>query len=130
MAKILIVEDDKVLSNAYKLILEKHGHEVATAFNGIEALDATKSHEPTVIFLDLLMPEMDGIEFLSRYNLKKHPNVTVIVLSNMGDDKKVHKAMELGAYKYIVKAQATPDELSLLVNHIVSKKLKQSSPDK
>lgn len=124
MARILIVEDDQVLSDAYKLILEKHGYEVATAFNGSEGLKKAAAFDPSIIFLDLLMPEMDGLAFLTKYGLKdKHPNVTVIILSNTGDDKKVQQAMELGAYKYIVKAQATPQELSLLVNHIVRKNL-------
>lgn len=124
MAKILIIEDDKLLSDAYKLILEKHGHNVATAYNGREGLEKAVTHKPKIILLDLLMPEMDGIEFLENYNADgKRKDVAIVVLSNLGDEKKVEKAMELGAYKYIVKAHARPDELSLIVNHLVDKDL-------
>lgn len=127
MAKILIVEDDRLLSDAYKLILEKHGHDVVTAFNGKEGLEQVKKHKPKIILLDLLMPEMDGIEFLTVFDPKnKHPEVAVVILSNLGDEKRVEKAMELGAYKYIVKAHAKPDELSMIVNHLIDKDLSRT----
>lgn len=127
MAKILIIEDDKLLSDAYKLILEKHGHDIVTAFNGKEGLQKAEQHKPKIILLDLLMPEMDGIEFLGEYDVKnKHPEVAVVILSNLGDEKRVEKAMELGAYKYIVKAHAKPDELSMIVNHLIDKDLSRT----
>lgn len=127
MAKILIIEDDRLLSDAYKLILEKHGHDVATAYNGKEGLKKVTSHKPKIILLDLLMPEMDGIEFLENYNGKSaHPGVAIVILSNLGDEKKVERAMELGAYKYIVKAHARPDELSMIVNHLIDKDLNRT----
>lgn len=124
MAKILIVEDDKILSDAYTLILEKHGHNVQVAANGKAGLKAVNTFSPDIILLDIFMPEMDGLEFLKAYNpAEKAPDVSIVILSNTGDEKKVQKAVEMGAYKYIVKAQATPDELALLVNHLVKKDL-------
>ncbi len=124
MAKILIIEDDKLLSDAYKLILEKHGHKVVVAHNGKKGLEKAALHKPKIILLDLLMPEMDGIEFLEAYRSKNSlKGVAIVVLSNLGDEKKVEKAIKLGAYKYIVKAHAKPDELSLIVNHLVGKDL-------
>lgn len=131
MAKILIVEDDRLLSDAYRLILKKHGHDVVVAFNGKEGLEKAESHKPAIILLDLLMPEMDGIEFLENYRPKtKHPGVAVVILSNLGDEKKVEKAMEFGAYKYIVKAHAKPDELSMIVNHLVDRDLAKQKSNK
>lgn len=121
MTKILIVEDDKTLSRAYQLILTKEKHDVRTAGNGKEALAVLKDFEPEIILLDLLMPEVDGIEFLEAYDLEKHKDVKVVILSNVGDDKKVKEALKLGAARYIVKAHATPDELARLVNHMMQK---------
>ena len=122
MTNILIVEDDKTLSEAYRLILAKEKHTVKTASNGKEALKQLKDFQPEIILLDLLMPEMDGIEFLKEYDLEKHGNkVKVVILSNVGDDKKVKEALQLGASRYIVKAHATPDELARLVNHMMQK---------
>ena len=124
MAHVLIVEDDKVLNQAYKLILEKEGHRVETAFNGAEALDKAEAEEPDIILLDLLMPIKSGLEFLEDYHVtSKHPRVKIVILSNIGNEKEAEKGMKLGAYKYIVKAHASPHDLSVLVNHLISKNL-------
>lgn len=118
MARILVVEDDKVLNNAYQMILEKDDHEVICVFDGQEALAAIKKQRPQIILLDLLMPVLDGIQFLEKFDAAKHPDVKIIVLSNMGDEKLVRKAVDLGAYKYIVKAHTTPGQLSLMIKRL------------
>lgn len=124
MAKILVIEDDKVLNQAYKMILEREGHDVQTAFNGAEGMDKADADEPDIILLDLLMPTMSGLEFLKEFNApSKHPKVKIIILSNIGDEKEAQKGMDLGAYKYIVKAHASPHDLSVLVNHLINKNL-------
>jgi two-component system, OmpR family, alkaline phosphatase synthesis response regulator PhoP len=124
MAQVLVVEDDRLLSHAYQLILEKDGHNVQVAENGQQALELAKKHEPEIILLDLLMPTMGGIEFLEKYSpTTKHPQTTIVILSNLGDEHEVQKAMSLGAYKYIVKAQATPIQLSMLVNNLIRKNI-------
>lgn len=128
MAHVLVVEDDNLLSYAYKLILEKEGHNVRIAENGKEALLMVKDQDPEVILLDLLMAEMGGIEFLKKYNQPlKHKGTTIVILSNLGDEKEVQKALDLGAYKYIVKAEATPVQLSLLVNKLIRNNITHKS---
>jgi DNA-binding response OmpR family regulator len=128
MAKVLIIEDDQVLNQAYKFILEREGHDVAVAFNGQEGLEKAKLHKPTIILLDLLMPIKSGLEFLKEYDIPgKHPKVKVVILSNIGDEKEAEKGLKLGAYKYIVKAHASPQELSVLVNHLISKNLSKKA---
>lgn len=124
MAHVLIVEDEKTLNNAYKMILEKEGHEVATAFNGAEALESVKKQVPDIILLDLLMPKMNGIEFLRHFDVKKkHPKTSVVILSNLDMDREIQQAFELGAYKYILKAITSPQQLAVLVNHLINKNL-------
>lgn len=114
--KILIVEDEKPLNEAYQTILKKEGYEVITAFDGDEALEVTKSVEPNLILLDLRMPHVSGIEFLKKYNLtKKHPGVKVIVFSNLDTQNEIDEAYKLGAQKYMLKAWASPKELARLV---------------
>lgn len=122
MTKILIVEDDKALNSAYQMILEHEGYDVKTAFDGKEGLELAASFEPHIILLDLLMPTMGGISFLEHYNpSEKHPEVKVIVLSNMGDYQLVDQARNLGAYKYIVKAHTSPGQLARVINHLTGK---------
>ncbi len=131
MAKVLIVEDDITINGAYKQILEKEGHEVVTAFDGEEALEVVDDFAPNVILLDILMPKVNGIEFLQRYDLsKRSPKATVVILSNLGMDDEIKEAMRLGAYKYIIKAHMGPSELAMLVNHLMQKDLEKRAKTK
>lgn len=126
MAKVLIVEDNKVLSHAYELILKREEHEVEAAYDGVEGLEKAESFKPDIILLDILMPNKDGLTFLEEYDVKKkHPETIVVMLSNLGEDKKVSRAMELGAYKYIIKAHASPAQLAVLVNHLINKNIEK-----
>ncbi len=116
-AKILVVEDEKALNEAYELILNNEGYEVEVAHDGNEALEKTKKFEPDIILLDLRMPRVDGIEFLRKYNLpEKHPKVKVIVFSNLDAQEDIDTAYTLGAQRYILKAWASPKELVKLVD--------------
>ena len=118
MSKVLIVEDNETLNEAYKLILEKDGHEVWTAFNGEEGLERLSDITPDMILLDMLMPKMDGLEFLRRFKSDQFPKTTIIILSNLNEDEQVEEARKLGAHRYILKANTSPRELAARVNHI------------
>ena len=114
--KILIVEDDQALNEAYVLILSESGYDVLSAGNGEEALAVIKKEgDPRLIFLDLRMPVTDGIGFLKQYRPADHPDTDIIVFSNYDADKEVEEAYSLGAQRYILKARATPKELIRIV---------------
>ena len=118
---ILIVEDDVDLNGAYEMILTSSGYSVSTAFNGAEALDVIKREgEFDIIFLDLRMPVMDGIEILNQYEAPSHDDTTIIVFSNYDAKKEVDEAYELGADRYVLKARAAPKELIKIVDDIAS----------
>ncbi len=119
MTKVLIIEDNETLNEAYKLILEKDGHNVTTAFNGEEGLEKLKDLSPDLILLDMLMPKMDGLEFLRHFTPAKYPQTTIIILSNLNEDEQVEEARKLGAHRYILKANTSPRELAVKVNHII-----------
>lgn len=123
MANILIVEDDKDLNNAYKIILESADHSVETAFNGQEALQKLKKFEPELILLDLLMPIMGGLEFLQRYDLvNKHPDVKVLIFTNMENSPEVTDAYNLGAARCIIKSWTAPQNLARVVSDTLTDK--------
>jgi CheY-like chemotaxis protein len=111
MANVLVIEDNKTLNHAYKLILQKEGFNVRVAYNGKEGLELAQISEPSLILLDMLMPVMTGIDFLEHFKPADHPDTTIIILSNLNEDSEVHKALALGAHKYILKASTSPQEL-------------------
>jgi two-component system, response regulator, stage 0 sporulation protein F len=118
---VLIVEDDNDLRDAYVMILESEGYHVVSAENGEVALSIIneKGH-PGLIFLDLRMPVMDGIEFLKRYEAEKHPNTEIVVFSNYDAKNEIDAAYELGAKRYVLKARAAPKELVRIVKTVLS----------
>ncbi len=124
MANILIVEDDKALNDAYKLILNKEGHKVIVARDGEDGLEKLASYKPDLILLDLLMPKLDGLGFLTKYR-EEYPDQTakVVVLTNLDQDAEINQALKLGAYKYIVKARTSPKQLAINVNHLVNRNI-------
>jgi CheY-like chemotaxis protein len=117
MAKVLIVEDERTLNEAYDLVLKREGHDVKVAFNGEEALKVFKEHQPELILLDLRMPKMDGVEFLKELKPEKnYPNVKIIIFSNYDDQKEIDSAFKHGANRYILKAWSSPKELAKVVD--------------
>jgi CheY-like chemotaxis protein len=118
---ILIIEDDLVLRTAYEMALKHDGYVVRVATDGIEGLAAAKTEEPDIILLDMLMPNLNGLEFLRAYQPKQdHPKVKVIVLSNMSLPSDVHEAMELGAVKYLTKSSFTPKEITSIIKEVLA----------
>lgn len=117
MANILIVEDDKDLNFAYRLILEREKHTVESAFNGEEALQKLKDFEADIILLDLLMPIKSGVEFLESYDLTNtHPDVKILVFTNIDNAPEINEALRLGADKCIIKAWTSPQGLVKLID--------------
>lgn len=112
MKKILVVEDDQFLANAYKLKLTKTGYDVQVASDGKEAIDLMKEYVPDIILLDLIMPNMDG--FVALENIKKDDrlkNITVIVASNLGQKEDIERAKALGADDFIIKSNVSIGEI-------------------
>lgn len=118
--KILIVEDEIVLLEAYEMVLKAEGYDVQIAHDGQEALEVVETFDPDLILLDLRMPRLNGVEFLRKYEpLSKHPNVKIVVFSNLDADKDIQEAYELGAEKYVLKAWASPRELIKMVKDLL-----------
>jgi CheY-like chemotaxis protein len=120
VANILIVEDDKDLNNAYSIILNNEGHTVESAFDGKEALEKLDTFEPDLILLDLLMPIMGGLEFLEHFDLPAHPDVRVLIFTNMENSPEVAKAYSLGAHRCIIKSWTAPHNLAKVVRESLS----------
>lgn len=112
---VLVVEDEAVLQDVYKLILETGGYTVHTANNGEEGLHQIKALHPDVVLLDIFMPKMDGKELLRNIDLSEYPNMRVIVYSNLSDKTTETEVLELGAHDFVLKSSMTPNDLLNLV---------------
>ena len=111
MARILIVEDHPSLQKIYSIAATEAGHTCVVAKDGTEALQRAKEQDPDLILLDLLMPKVNGMEFLKDYDITKHPNTKVIVFSNMDTPFLRQQLTDMGANLYLTKSEYTPKEL-------------------
>jgi two-component system response regulator VicR len=126
--KILVVEDEKDLNDAYVTILTRAGYDASSAYNGREALDIVADSLPDLILLDLRMPTMGGLEFLEIFEASRPKKLPpIIVFSNIDTDKDIDEAYRYGAKRYILKAWATPDELLRVVKDTLKDDSKQKS---
>lgn len=123
MARVLVVEDDHDLNNAYCIILRHEGHEVVAAFDGKQALKKLSDFTPDLVLLDLLMPIMGGLEFLQQWGgPKKHQDVKVLIFTNMENSPEVAEAYKLGASRVIIKSWTAPHNLARVVSDTLESK--------
>ncbi|MBC5618269.1 response regulator YycF [Streptococcus anginosus] len=101
MKKILVVDDEKPISDIIKFNMVKEGYEVVTAFDGREALEMFEAEHPDILILDLMLPEMDGLEVAR--TIRKTSNVPIIVLSAKDSEFDKVIGLEIGADDYMTK---------------------------
>lgn len=118
--KILVAEDDKFLSNAYRVKLTKAGFEVKMASDGQEALNILQTFIPDIILLDLVMPIKDGFATLEAIKGDARLRaIPVIVASNLGQKEDCDRALRLGAADFVVKSDLSLDTLIQKIRGIV-----------
>lgn len=111
--KVLLVDDEKVFARTLSKRLQKRDIDAKAVFGGTEALDDIAREEPDVMVLDLKMPDMDGMEVLSRVR-EKYPHIETIILTGHGTDAVRDRAENLGAAGFLDK----PVDLPRLVQKI------------
>ena len=102
--KILLIDDEYFLLEILKDRLEFHGYEVLTATDGKEGVEKALSEKPDLIFMDIMMPEMDGLEVTKLLRTKPEmKDIPIICLSALGRPADIESAKECGANDYMVK---------------------------
>jgi two-component system chemotaxis response regulator CheY len=103
MARVLIVDDSKIMRRSLVNIITKAGHEiVAEAENGSEACEAFALYQPDLVTMDINMPVMDGIQAVKRI-IVDFPEAIIIMISAHNEQSRVYEAIKCGARNYIVK---------------------------
>ena len=136
MAKLLIIDDERGIRNTLKEILADEGHEVDVAENGKQGLEMAQAKAYDLIFSDIKMPEMDGMELLKA--LKNGENdengdatlngeVPIVMISGHGDVETAVQALKMGAYDFLLKPLDLNRILITTKNALESKTLKQET---
>ena len=118
MGKILVVDDEVEACNVLEEFLSAKGHDVHIALDGPTAISTFKDVNPQLVFLDMIMPGMGGLDVLKEMK-EMDPDVTVIMVTVVTDHEQAKKSLELGAYDYITK----PVDLNYLENVMMVKLL-------
>lgn len=111
MANIIIVEDDINLATIYKQKLTEGGYSVTVVADS-EAVKQILSSKPNLVLLDILMPNVSGLDILRE--VKADPMgsaIPVILLTNVAEDVSIAKGLQYGAYGYLLKSETTPDQV-------------------
>ncbi len=117
MKKILVIDDSSTNIVLLDALLQREGYEVITSLGATEGLKYVKNLKPDLILLDLLMPEVNGFDFMKSFNeMDNDKDIPVIIVSAVGtsENKKISK--ELGAANFINKPVDIPALLNLIKN--------------
>lgn len=123
---ILVVDDEQNIRDLARLYLEKEGYVVETAVNGRQALEKVKQFDPTLMVLDLMLPEIDGWEVCRRVRLES--NLPILMLTARDDDIDKIVGLEMGADDYLTKP-FNPRELVARVRAILRRAKPAEQPD-
>jgi two-component system response regulator VicR len=116
--KIVLAEDNSVLSLLLKFRLEKEGYELLIAIDGKQAIELIEEHKPELILTDIMMPFVSGLEVISHVRNKLNMQTPIIVFSSAGQEEIVLKAFDLGATDFMSKP-FSPHELVIRVKRLL-----------
>ncbi len=125
--KILVVDDEKKISDVVKSYLEHDGYKVFTALNGKEAMDGYNEFNPDLIILDLMLPDISGEKICKR--IRKNSSVPIIMLTAKVSDDEVITGLDIGADDYVLKP-FSPKQLLARVAAVLRRSVKESAEDK
>lgn len=112
LGHILLIEDDPFLWGLIRTKLVREGFGVTVAQNGEKGIEEAKKINPTLILLDIILPDVNGFTVLERLKADQATaNVPVIVLSNLGQQEDISRAKALGATDYLIKAHHAPQQI-------------------
>jgi CheY-like chemotaxis protein len=126
MSKVLLVEDDPLIIRLYTKTLQLEDFVVQSADNGLSAIEQLPSFNPDIILLDIMMPTMNGIEFLKRITAgTEEGKIPVIVLTNVSDSDVTMEAVNAGASLILIKSQTDPDDVVKAIKGVLAKEILQ-----
>jgi len=126
MPRILLIDDDLLITNSLRILLEDHGHEVRVVNQATDAPSEASDFQPDAIILDLEMPGRNGLDLLPDLKLVC-PRAEVVVYTGTGDIPKAVRAIKLGAYDFLVKATESDEVLVCLDRALEARRLREEN---
>ena len=117
MIKIALIDDEPTIIDLYSRVLSKD-FIVVTAYNGEEGIALIEKEKPALVIADIRMPKVDGIKMIEEMKRKKM-NIPVIIMTNLIEDEKMAKAIEMGVTHYFSKLQFTPAQVLSKVHEVL-----------
>jgi PAS domain S-box-containing protein len=119
-ARILIVEDDPHIAELVEMALSGQDYEIITASDGVQALERLRRTRPSLVLLDIMLPKLDGYEFIRQAKLDPHTeDIPIIVISVRSLEEDINRALRLGAEKYLLKPADDGEDLTQVVEEVI-----------
>jgi len=122
--KIVLVEDDSLMSGVLATHLVNEGFEVVLVVDGAQAFERIQTERPDVVLLDIILPGIGGFDILQKLKQDESTrSIPVLVLSNLGSEEEIQRGISLGAEGYLVKANNTVEEVMKKMKDILSRSI-------
>lgn len=119
MNRILIIDDDRQLGQSFAKILSQEGYDTANAFTGREGIELARSYRPSLVILDIRLPDISGLEVFAVIH-ELFPKLPVIIITAFGSTETAIGAIKSGAYDYIYKPFDVPQMLALIEKGLIA----------
>jgi len=127
--KILLIEDDESLYEAYRVEFEAAGLQAVSAKDGTTGLEKAKTLKPDLILLDIMLPNGDGISILQKLKAAVETrDIPVVMLTNFGNEETIKNALESGAEDFILKYKVVPAEVVTKVKEVLGQESGKGIP--
>lgn len=118
MKKIAIIDDEQTVLDVYSKILGKD-YDIVVAKDGQEGIDLIKKEKPDLALIDIMMPNMDGLEMIKKLKDEDLLNMPVVILTNNSEDENISKAVDLGVTEYLLKVDTDTHQILQKVNSLI-----------
>ncbi|MFA6422704.1 MAG: response regulator [Candidatus Buchananbacteria bacterium] len=122
--KVLLVEDDQMILDMYRLRFEEEGYDILVTEKGSEAIELAGKEKPDIILLDVILPEIDGFSVLQTLKADMSTkDIPILLLTNLGQESDKEKGMTLGASDYFIKSRHTPTDVLKKIQEITNQEI-------
>ena len=120
--KIVLVEDDSLMSSILATHLIKEGFDIISVTEGAQAFERIQAEQPSIVLLDIVLPGIGGFDILAKLKQDESTkSIPVLILSNLGSKEEIERGIDLGAEDYLVKANSMVEEITGKIQKILNR---------